>query len=193
MNRALPWILGALALVLAGALVFAGIRTQGFQSPSTPAPTQAPQATESPVVIDTPVPVINTPMPEGPATAPQSACSPLSISDFNQKWSSTPVDNPGPLMVKLDEWFDQGGYQCGGASATGNWNVPAGTILWTDLKHLEVTPADGGTLKDGDIVRLRCQGDWCVYAVYREVTVPTPGRYAILERWLDPANDLTGW
>jgi hypothetical protein len=118
---------------------------------------------------------------------------PLSINDFNQMWSSTPVDNPGPLMEALNTWFDTGGWQCGGQSSVSNWIVPAGTILWTDLLNKQFVAADGRALKDGDVVRLRCQGNWCMFAVYREVICPTPGRYATLERWLNPEKDLTGW
>jgi len=109
-------------------------------------------------------------------------------------WSSTSyVDDPGPLMKALNTWFDSGGWRCGGQSFVGDWIVPAGTILWTDVLNRHFVPTDGKDLKSGDVIRLRCQGNWCVFAVYREVICPTPGRYATLERWLNPAKDLAGW
>jgi len=132
------------------------------------------------------------PAQQSPAAVQQPPAA-LSIAAFNQMWTSTSVDNPGPLMESLNVWFDSGGYASGGQSSVGNWKVPAGTILWTDTLNEWFASADSTALRDGDIVRLRCQGNWCVYAIYREVICPTPGRYAILERWLNPVADLSNW
>lgn len=182
------WIILGIVALLALCLLCSTITGLSYWWMTRAAPAPATETPYYPPALPTPYVA---PVPTAPA-APV-ACSPLSIAEFNQMWSSTPVDNPGPLMEALNTWFDTGGWQCGGQSSVGDWKVPAGTILWTDLLNQQFVVADGTALRDGDVVRLRCQGNWCVYAVYREVISPTPGRYAILERWLNPALDLSGW
>ena len=132
------------------------------------------------------------------AVAQTTNQAPLTIAEFQSMWSATPIDNPGPLMRKLDAWYDTQAtralnWQYGFQSEVGGWTAIPGSIVWTDTKDLWFTTVNGSALDAGDVVRLRCQGNWCVYAVYRKVTVPTPGRMLILDRWLNPEADLPGW
>lgn len=187
MNKIWIWIL---FLVLALALAGCGYRLEvGPQSTTTP-PAQPPAAPAEP-----------TPTAMPTATAePTPAATPLPVEEFRKMWESTPTDNPGPLMRELDTWYDTQAkalqvatWQYGFQKEVGGWTAVPGSIVWTDTKDAWFTTVDGSPLDPGDVVRLRCQGNWCVYAIYDTVVVPTPGRMVILDRWLDPANDLSGW
>lgn len=193
------WILGGIAVLLiaccgiVGATAFIANRaTLAANPPTYVAPIQQPPSSDSPQQpVQPPV--------EQPAQ-PTANPVPLTIAEFQAMWSSTPTDNPGPLMRKLDTWYDTQAkalqvatWQFGFQKEVGGWTAIPGSIVWTDTKDLWFSTLDGSALDTGDVVRLRCQGNWCVYAIYDNVVVPTPGRMAILERWLDPANDLAGW
>lgn len=138
----------------------------------------------------------STPRPSATSTSTITGTAGLTIADFAQMWATSPKDEgPGPLMIKLDRVFDNGGWHYGGQSATGNWTVPAGSILWTDLKFTPVYLA--GTQKTvnrtTEFVMLRAQGEWAIYAIYADVDIITPGRYLKTDRVLSPAQDLAGW
>lgn len=184
-----------------GTAVIQPVVTTDKKDGATLTPTPAPSATVLPTATarpnDPPVATATYIAPLATATyvAPAGDCK-LSIETFKQMWQTSPVsDGPGPLIVKLDTFFDGGGWHCGGASATGHWMVPAGTMLWTNLNHLPVY--DAGTTnpvnRDTNFVFIRTEGEWGVFYVYANVDVPTPGRYVQTDRFLDPAGDLTGW
>ena len=153
------------------------------------------QPTPETVVVNNPV---DPAQPAAPAAGP-AVSSPLTISEFTTMWSAHFVsEGPGPLMEELNSYFDNGGYQFGGQfSGKNGWDVPAGSVVWTDLldQSNQVYYQGTTTLVDTtkDFVRLRCQGNWCVFYTYAAVRLPTPGRYLTTDHWLDPANDLTGW
>jgi hypothetical protein len=132
------------------------------------------------------------PTPPAPVAGKQ-----LSIDEFARMWSTHPAtEGPGPLMEELNNFFDGGGYQFGGQfSGKTGWDVPAGSVVWTDLLDQKVTYTGTNTEVDmsKDFVRIRCQGNWCVFYAYANVHLPTPGRYLKTDRWLDPAKDLAGW
>ena len=169
-----------LILLVAFFLAFflAGCGWQGWQAPAAPA----------------------TPAPMQTPAAPTAKPRPLTIAEFQSMWTSTPTDNPGPLMRMLDTWYDTQAKALGAATweygfqkEVGGWIAVPPSIVWTDTKDRWFTTVNGTALDAGDVVKLRCQGNWCVYAIYDTVVVPTPGRMAILERWLNPAADLPGW
>ncbi len=137
--------------------------------------------------------------PENTEVAESNYC--ITVEEFAQAWNSTKADaQPGTLMEMLNTYWDQrepaevakGGEDHCRASSVGMWKAPPGSILWTDRLNQPVVAVEGD-LKSGDFVDLKCQGTWCVSAVYAWVWVPTPGRSANLEKFLDPSKDLSGW
>ena len=184
-NKNKKWILPVVIAVVIIALLLAAI----FVWPIPQIRANAARPVTPPVVTPTP-----TAQPAGPAVS-----SSLTISDFSLMWKNHPAsEGPGLLMEELNSYFDNGGYQFGGQySGKNGWNVPAGSVVWTDLldQSSHVYYQGTTTLVDTtkDFLRLRCQGNWCVFYTYAAVRLPTPGRYLTTDHWLNPANDLTGW
>lgn len=155
-----------------------------------------------PATSTPPVTLPPTATPTNPSAQPPagpSINSALTINEFARMWSAHPVsEGPGPLMEELNSYFDNGGWQFGGQySGQNGWDVPAGSVVWTDLLDQSNQVYYVGTTNPvnttNDFVRLRCQGNWCVFYAYAAVRLPTPGRYLITDPWLNPANDLAGW
>jgi hypothetical protein len=195
-NNTTPWIIGAIVALLLGWMAFNYLanRPAATSSPQTVVQTQIVYQTQ--VVFSTPVPAA----PAQPATNPGPVVSSsLTISEFARMWSShLSSEGPGSLMEELNSYFDSGGYQFGGQfSGKDGWDIPAGSVVWTDLLDQSNQVFYVGTTNPvnttNDFVRLRCQGNWCVFYTYAAVRLPTPGRFLSTDRWLNPAADLSGW
>lgn len=185
-----PWILGGLGALLILSLVAYGALFM-LQNKIGVAPQIINVPASQPIIN------VNNPPAAQPATNPGPAVSsPLTISEFARMWSAS--SEVGLLMEELNVYFDNGGYQFGGQfSGKDGWDIPAGSVVWTDLLDQSNQVFYVGTTNPvnttNDFVRLRCQGNWCVFYTYAAVRLPTPGRFLSTDRWLDPANDLSGW
>lgn len=140
-----------------------------------------------------PAPAALGPVPPAPAQrveVPAAIAPRLSVADFVGMWRGTDRNSPLQLIGQLDQAFDRSNGTLGGQSPVGNWEVPSGSLVWTDTQFKPVLLKNGQVAPPDKWVALRVQGGWGVFYAYDDLIVPTPGRSARTDRFVDPTKDL---